>query len=206
MKTVILCPSHQLNNKCIWGDTEAKHCLNIASQIYDILLKDKLISPVLIGTAPDTENTEALRRKWAIAKSNKYEAALHIGIHTNAGGSNGVEAIYYSAEGAKAAKALISPLVGLFGTRIPLTYENKTLEELNSTKAVAVILEIGFHDNKSDAEIIHNKANNIAEILVDGLYNYFEINSPNYKSLYYNLLDKHVKLKTDIKNLADKWS
>jgi len=206
MKTVVLCPSHQIQNKCVLGDTEAQHCAIIAAIVCDNLLKDKLISPVLISTAPDSANTETLRRKWAIAQSNKHSADLHIGIHTNAGGGQGVEAIYYSAEGAKAAKAIIAPLVGLFKARNPLTYENKALEELNSTKAPAIILEIGFHDLKSDAEIIHTQAAKIASLLVKGLYDYFGINSPDYKTMYYKLLDKQVKVLADIKALAERWS
>lgn len=203
MTTIIINPSHQLANKCVLGDTEAQHCAIIAKRFYQVIKIDGVFNPILIGPAPADKNTEALRRKWAIAQSNSYDADLHIGIHTNAGGGQGVEAIYYSAMGAKAAKALITPLVGLFGNRIPLTYENKSLEELNSTKAVAVILEIGFHDFKNDAEIIHNKVNDIAQFLKDGLYSYYNI--VDYKTMYHTLLAKHIKLKSDLQALITKY-
>lgn len=50
-----------------------------------------------------------------------------------------------------------------------------TLGEVIKTKAVAVLCELGYHDNEQDANWIRNNLNRIAITLVQGLCEYFGI-------------------------------
>ncbi len=48
-----------------------------------------------------------------------------------------------------------------------------TLGEVNRTRAVAVLAELGYHDNEQDADWIRNSLNAIAANLVESLCDYF---------------------------------
>lgn len=193
MFTVRINPSHQKDNKCTLGDTEADHMKIIAKHVYRILLNDGLIKPILIGDAPSNLSTDKGRLKWSIATANKAKADLHLGLHSNAGGGHGVECIHYSddpkyAEGKKAALRIQNQLGKIFYKR--KVFSNKNLAELNDTNCPAVIVEAGFHDYTPDARLIHSKAQEIAELIVIGVYEHFDIQKKLYRvqvGAFYNL-------------------
>ena len=177
MRIIRINPSHQKDNRCILGDSEADHCKIIAKELKKVLDNDKLVKAYLIGDAPALRNDKE-RLKWSISQSNKIKADLHVAIHTNAGGGDGTECIYYSndgkyATGNLAAHAINEALAGLFYERKP--YPNKNLAELNGTNCPAVIIEAGFHDTIKNARTIHSQYKRIAQLIAEGIYETFDI-------------------------------
>jgi hypothetical protein len=201
-KIVIINPSHQIHNACILGDTEAAHCLVIAKWVHGYLRDVTEIDEVhLNGTAPSSCKSEAERRKWSIRQSNgfyeKGAKCIHVAIHTNAPASKndhdtrGLECFNYgSVEGKKLATRVYNALYSVFTVRRGVKV-HPTYEELNATKAAAVIIEAGFHTNKEDAKIIH-EAKAIARSIVNGILGYYGIDTKpttqDYKAMYYSLV------------------
>jgi N-acetylmuramoyl-L-alanine amidase len=176
----------------------------IANYVHNIISAEKILKSVLIGDAPATISTESGRLTWAINASNSNAGDIHLALHSNAGGGVGVEGAYYSTAGKKLASDICNELKSIFTPRNPLVYEHKTFAELKNTNKIAAIIECGFHDNSKDVAIIHNYAYDIARKIVDGLYKYFDVDI-NYKDMYFDILTKYDMIKTDVKNLYNKW-
>lgn len=177
MRIIRINPSHQKDNRCILGGSEADHCKIIAGELKKVLDKDSLVYAYLIGDAPALKNDKE-RLKWSISQSNKIKADLHVAIHTNAGGGDGTECIYYSddkkyATGKTAALCINKELTELFFGR--KCYANKNLAELNGTNCPAVIIEAGFHDTIKNARTIHSQYKRIAQLIAEGIYETFDI-------------------------------
>jgi N-acetylmuramoyl-L-alanine amidase len=203
-KIVIINPSHQLFNRCILGDTEAAHMKKIAVKAYSILKGVEGLDKVyLIGDASSKYTTDKERLYWSIAESNKLagdvkkDNVIHVGLHSNASdgeATRGVEAFYFSSEGKKLATAIYNSLYGVFNTRRGVK-EHKSFAEVNGTKAVATIVECGFHTNKKDAEILH-EVDKVATAIAKGILTYFSISTAiqtvDYKAKYFALV-KEVK-------------
>lgn len=116
----------------------------------------------------------------SIKESNAWGADLHIPIHTNAsnGTCGGTLVMVYSdsESNMKAARPIynnvqaVTPGKTEYGIKV-----NKSLAELNSTKAIAVYIECDFHDNKSIAEWIIDNVKTIAIAICKGVCEYANV-------------------------------
>ena len=118
----------------------------------------------------------------AIAQSNMGNYNLHLALHSNAspegkeGQFRGIQAYYYptSVQGRRAAEALVNSLKQIYpDPELVYIVPTTTIAEVRRTKAPAVLMEIGYHDNLQDAEWIKQNIQNIARALAQGLTAYF---------------------------------
>ena len=118
----------------------------------------------------------------AIADSNAQDFEVHLALHSNAapesrpGSMRGIEA-YYSPYSVWSEKLAII-IANQFRSIYPLpdltrAIATTTLGEVNRTRAVAVLVEIGYHDNDEDAQWIRSHLDEIAANLVQSLCDYF---------------------------------
>ncbi len=173
MPSVFLSPSTQERNPYVNGGTE-EYFMNLVADAIEPYLTASGI------TYARNDPNETLSR--AIAKSNAGNFDLHFAIHSNAAGEanagkiRGADFYYYptSTKGRRAADIFAEN----FKTIYPLpekvrTVATTTLAEIKRTKAPAVLAEVAYHDNLSDAEWIQeniggigrNLAMSIAQIL-----------------------------------------
>lgn len=118
--------------------------------------------------------------------SNKFNPAIHISFHSNAGSTNarGCEC-YYSmhnkdGSGKKLAttwyneisKVTPSPDRGIKSDKV--LYSNG-LYELRKTNKTAVLMEFFFHSNKEDVEFFKKNINKFAEATAKAIYKFFDI-------------------------------
>ena len=103
-----------------------------------------------------------------INESNAWGSDLHIPIHTNAFNGQtlgGTLVMIYSmdSENKKAGQAILDSVAPVSPGPDYTLRANSSLAELNSTKAVAVYVEVEFHDTVEGAKwIIENTKNAIA--------------------------------------------
>lgn len=120
----------------------------------------------------------------AIADSNAGRFDVHLALHTNAapeqfaGILRGID-IYYapnSADSEMLATIIANNLQRIYP--LPnqvLARPTASLGEVLQTKAVAVLAEIGYHDNEADEQWIRGNLDRIAQNLVLSLTDYFGI-------------------------------
>ncbi len=175
MPSVFLSPSTQEWNKYINGGDEEQY-MNIVADRMEPYLRSSGIEY--------TRNDPARNVLGAISDSNAGNFDVHLALHTNAGGGDfsgklrGIDVYYspYSSRSRNLAAITANNFESIYPDPenvniLPTT----SLGEVSRTRAVAILAEIGYHDNYSDAEWIKSNLTAIAKSLVQSLCDYFGI-------------------------------
>jgi len=166
-KKIYLSPSNQTGNSFVVGGTNEGAVWNdIAVRLQRALSEyDCEVKMAKVSNNLTTRANEA--KEWG--------ADVYIAMHSNAAGTankgaHGVE-VYYDPKKGAATKALaadiLNQLATMFTSRGLRT--SSTLIDCYKPSMPSVIGECGFHDNKSDAELILNNKDKIAELYCKAL-------------------------------------
>lgn len=175
MPKVFLSPSTQEWNKYATEGNE---------ELYMNLLADKMEPYMRSSGISFVRNNPERNVNGAIQDSNAGEYDVHLALHTNAspeslaGKLRGID-IYFapnSADSERLANIIANNLKAIYPipdkSRAVPTYN---LGEVLRTKAVAVLCELGYHDNYADEAWLKNNLDAIAKNLVRSLCDYFGI-------------------------------
>lgn len=176
MPTIFLSPSTQEYNLYANGGGSEEAVMNrLADAMEPLLLANGIQysrnDPN--GTAGD-----------AIRLGNSKNIDFYLSLHSNASGAGsegqnrGIIAFYYpgSVKGERAANLFAAALREIYPLPNQVTTRSTTaLGEVRQTKAPAVLLEIGYHDNTADADWVVGHIDLIAQTLVRALTEYFGI-------------------------------
>ncbi len=166
----------QSNNRYAYGDTtEMIQCNKIAEAAKTALER----CGFEVKKAPQGQSMQQ-----SIKESNAWSPDLHIPIHTNAFNGKtlgGTLVMIYSMEdkNKRAGQALLDAVAPVSPGPDYTLRVNPSLAELNSTKAVAVYVEVEFHDTTDGAKWIIENTKTIGEAICKGVCNYFGV---TYKS------------------------
>ena len=171
-KKIYLSPSNQINNLYAVGNTnECEQCNRISE--YAKIALERCGFEVKKAQKGQNINT-------SIKESNNLGADLHIPIHTNAfnaqtlGGT--LVMIYSSAtENKKAGSAILNAVAPISPGPDYSLRVNSSLAELNSTRAIAVYLEVEFHDTQDGANWIINNVKSIGEAICKGVCEFYAV-------------------------------
>lgn len=175
MPNIFLSPSLQPFNQYVNGGNEA--------QIMGYLA-DALEPYLTVNNITYTRSRMPNTLQNAVNTSNQGNYDLHLALHSNAspvgreGEFRGIQGYYYptSVQGKRAAQDLVDALKPIYPLPdLVYTVPSTTIFELRRTKAPAVLMEIGYHDNLEDADWIKANIQNIAAALAKGLTTYFNI-------------------------------
>lgn len=175
-------PSSQPENKYAVGNTnEQEQCRKIAKKCVEASIRCGFDAKAGLSGTMYTR----------VAESNAWCADSHIPIHTNAFDKkvSGFRGFYYKAggEGHKLVAAIedtVAPITP--GTSDGLSAQPK-LYEVYASNAPCAYLELGFHDNKEEAQYIIDHTDDLAEAIVKGVCEHHGV--------------KYVAPKTKVKNL-----
>ena len=175
MPTIFLSPSVQEFNPYIDGGNE-EYYMNLIADAMEPYLTASGIN--FVRNNPDTTTRQV------IAESNKGNYDLHLAIHSNAspetikGQQQGADIYYYptSTRGKRFAEIIQKNYKTIYPNPnnvdlIPTT----TLGEVRQTKAPAVLIEVGYHDNRQDAQWIRDNIGNIERVLAQSVAEYFNV-------------------------------
>jgi len=118
----------------------------------------------------------------SIRQANQGWYDFYLALHSNAAGPGnsgnvrGIIAFYYpgSTNGQRAAELFVSNLKTIYPLPNQVyTRSTTSLGEVRDSRFPAVLLEIGYHDNISDAMWVENNLTEIAQNLVLSLTEYF---------------------------------
>lgn len=175
MPLIYLSPSTQEFNPYVNGGNE---------EYYMNLIADAMVPFLQSSGIQYTRNNRDMSASDSIAASNRGNYDLHLAIHSNAapesqyGTYRGID-VYYSpisTRGRRAAEIFAKNLKSIY----PLPAKVRALSttsigEVTRTRAPAVFLELGYHDNVQDATWVSNNIDRIARNLVLSLTEYFGI-------------------------------
>ena len=175
MASVFLSPSTQEFNQYVTGNNEEYY----ANLITDAMLPYLRASGITYGR---NDPSGTVSTSISISNSGNYD--LHLAIHSNAapeslaGRIQGSDVYYYrdSIRGKQAAEIFANNLKLIYPnpslvTAVPTT----TLVELRRTRAVAVLVEVAYHDNVDDANWIISNIGNIARNLALSVADYLGV-------------------------------
>ena len=175
MPKIYLSPSTQEGNMYVIGGSE---------EYYTNLIADAMIPYLLSNGIQYTRNTPEMTAASSIAASNRGNYDLHLAIHSNAapegqyGTYRGVD-VYYSPisrNGRRAAEIFARNLNSIYPIPAKVRAISTTsIGEVTQTRAPAVFLELGYHDNVQDANWVSSNIESIARNLVLSLTEYFGI-------------------------------
>lgn len=175
MPSVFLSPSTQEWNPYINGGNE-EHQMNLIADAMEPYLRSSGIT--------FSRNDPSRGVRGAIADSNSRYYDVHLALHSNAGGGefagklSGIDIYYspYSSQSERLAAIIVNNLKNIYPTPSKVnTLPTTSLGEVTQTRAVAVLCELGYHDNYQDAEWIKNNTQPIARSLTEALCDYFGI-------------------------------
>ena len=168
-KKVFLSPSNQYDNVYAYGNTtEGVQCGKIADAC-KIALERSGVDVMLM-------HDESMQTKCA--ESNKFDADLHVPIHTNAfnGKVMGTRMFCYNTgKGMAACKAIFARVAPLSPGTSENIQVNQKLYEVRVPAAPTAYIECEFHDTVEGAKWIVENAELIGETIAHGICDYFGI-------------------------------
>ena len=175
MPSVFLSPSTQEWNPYINGGNEEEYMNLIADKMEPYLRS----SGISFG-----RNNPSRGVTGAIAESNAGNYDVHLAIHSNAAGGDfvgklrGIDIYYspYSDLSRQLAVITANNFENIYPDPEKVNIMPTTsLGEVTRTRSIAILAEIGYHDNYADADWIKANLNQIARTLVQSLCDYFGI-------------------------------
>lgn len=175
MPNVFLSPSTQEWNKYATSGNEEQYMNMLAD----------LMEPYMLSSGITfTRNDPARNVNGAIEDSNSGWYDVHLALHSNAGGgqyagvSRGIEIYYspYSDYSRRLATIIANNMEVIYPIPSKVsTIPTTSLAEVTRTKAVAVLAELGYHDNYEDEAWLKDNLELIARTMVQSLCDYFGI-------------------------------
>lgn len=206
-KKIYLSPSMQSNNIYAYGNTnEMEQCNKIADLAKNLLEKHGFE----VKKSPEGQTMTT-----SIKESNFWNSDFHLAIHTNAFNSQttgGTLVMIYSNEenNVKAGTSILNAVSPISPGKDYSLRVNPSLAELNSTKSIAVYLEIEFHDTEKGAKWIIENTEKIAQTITKGICEYFGVNynqntsSQNSSSTVYRVQIGSFKIRANAENQLQK--
>ena len=154
----------------------------IGRLLYNYLEANPDFTPRLSRPTPDTvlgtsNATSVIER---VNQANAWGADIFISLHTNASTNpqaNGAEALIYDVSANEAyelAEDILTELTAVTGLRNRGIVERPGLYVLRRTQMPAVLVEMGFISNPSDAELMANSPNLFALGIYRGILDYYD--------------------------------
>lgn len=174
MPIIYLSPSTQEWNQYVTGSGSEEYHMN--------QLADALVPYLVSNGIRYKRNRPEMTAASSIREANAGNYDFYLALHSNASGAGnygetrGIIAFYYpgSAQGQRGAELIAEELRKIYPLPNKVTTRaTTTLGEVARSKAPAVLVEIGYHDNYADAVWLEGHWNDIAQQLARALTRYF---------------------------------
>ena len=174
MPIIYLSPSTQEWNQYVTGSGSEEYHMN--------QLADALVPYLVSNGIRYKRNRPEMTAASSIREANAGDYDFYLALHSNASGAGnygetrGIIAFYYpgSAQGQRGAELIAEELRKIYPLPNKVTTRaTTTLGEVARSKAPAVLVEIGYHDNYADAVWLEGHWNDIAQQLARALTEFF---------------------------------
>ena len=155
----------------------------IGRRLYNYLSENPSFTPRLSRPTPETilgrDNNSSVTER--VRQANAWGADIFVSLHTNAStnpNANGAEALIYDRSANEAynlAEDILEEMTLVTGVRNRGIVERPGLYVLRRTRMPAVLVEMGFISNASDADLMANSPNLFALGIYRGILDYFDL-------------------------------
>ncbi len=156
----------------------------IGRRLYNYLSENPNFTPRLSRPTPETilgrDNNSSVTER--VRQANAWGADIFVSLHTNAStnpNANGAEALIYDRSATEAynlAEDILDEMTLVTGLRNRGIIERPGLYVLRRTRMPAVLVEMGFISNASDANLMANSPNLFALGIYRGILDYYGLN------------------------------
>jgi len=188
-------------NQSVQAGIETTLTKPVADQVYNQLAIDKLLTPYLIACDLSIDKTDNTRLRKQVIKCNEtydkirlsyqkqgiVESQIHnyikqIDIHANSNihKSYGCSAYYIGEKGKVVAQKVYEALAAVTPWEDLGIYFNDKYYTLKKSVATNFILEVSFYDENTQLEWMRKNPFIIAQAIIQGFYNYFNIPQVTY--------------------------
>lgn len=200
MHKIYLSPSNQTSNLYATNNTnENAQCTRIANYCKEAL--NRCGFNVMVATISDTLVNRC-------KQSDKFNAELHVPIHTNASNTTvqGTRLFCYSFNdksytACKHIMATLAPITPGTSDNISVRTD---LYEVRVPKAPTAYIECEFHDNVQSSSWIVNNTDKIGEKICEGICNYFNVPYIEEQEKLYRVQVGAFSVKENANALRDK--
>lgn len=138
--------------------------LEVALRLRDILDNNG------IATVMSRDDDTYVGINERVRMANQSGADYFISIHSNAGGGEGTETLYYTRESVPFAEIIQENFVNQMGTIDRGIIFRDNLGVIKRTYMPSVLLELGFIDSPVDAEMLQNRQEDMAWAIATGFF------------------------------------
>ena len=137
-------------------------------------LADALERELFANEIPYIRGGRTMEIEDRMTESDNLGCTHYLALHSDAGGGHGPTAFFYSDAGCKFADAIMSEVLKIVpdNNRAQNVRQNKNLMETRGQKAIAVLLETGFHDCPKEAAYIAEHPDEYAAAICKGICKY----------------------------------
>ncbi len=169
MPAIYISPSVQEFNPYIIGGNE---------EFYMNLITDAMVPDLRVRGINFTRNDPGMSLAQVVSRSNAGNYALHLALHTNTspdgmrGVLQGPDVYYYSTseKSRDAAEIIAGNLKKIYPDQsLVATIPSTILAELREILAPAVLVEIAYHDNHTDASWVRDNIDAIGKNLAESV-------------------------------------
>ncbi|HWQ78880.1 MAG TPA: N-acetylmuramoyl-L-alanine amidase [Anaerovoracaceae bacterium] len=175
MPAIYLSPSVQESNPFIIGGNE---------EYYMNLITDAMVPYLRASGIGFARNNPGITLSQVVSQSNTGGYDLHLALHSNSSPENlrgilqGPDVYYYttSTQGSQAAEKIAANLETIYpNPSLVSVIPTTTLAELRKTSSPAILVEVAYHDNYTDATWIRDNIDLIAKNLVMSVADYLGV-------------------------------
>lgn len=162
------------------GLSEQEITYNVGSYLAELLKSNPNFEVRTSRTYPEqvlgyNQSSSLIER---VRMANEWPANYFVSIHVNANENpaiNGAEVYVYEkyTEAYYLAEDVLNSIVDIVGIRNNLVRTNPSLYVLRKTTMPAILIELGYITNSSDAQLLANKQPQFAYAIYAGLLSYF---------------------------------
>ncbi len=174
MPSIYLSPSTQEWNQYVTGSGSEEYNMNLVADALEPYLRANAIY--------FQRNRPTMTAASSIREANRGNYDLYLALHSNGapedryGEIRGIIAFYYpsSVQGRRFAELIVQQLRQIYPLPNRVNIQSTTsLGEVRQSRAPAVLVEIGYHDNYQDARWVENNTDAIAQQLARAVTEYF---------------------------------
>ena len=165
-----------------YGLKEQDVTYRVGRALYTLLQNDPAFTARLSRPTPETQlgTSNATSLSTRTNQANTWGADLFLSIHTNASldtSANGTESLVYKipSTAAEIARVIQTSLTTLTGLRNRGVIARPGLYVLRKTKMPAVLVEMGFLSNPSEAALLNQNPELFAEGIYQGIVAYYGV-------------------------------
>ena len=165
-----------------YGLREQDVTYRVGQELYQLLTDNPAFTARLSRPTPETQlgTSNATSLSTRTNQANTWGADLFVSLHTNASldtSANGAESLVYRipSTAAEIARSIQSSLTSLTGLRNRGVVARPGLYVLRKTKMPAVLVEMGFLSNPSEAALLNQNPGLFAEGIYQGIVAYYGV-------------------------------